>query len=84
MTIKAYGETEAQIRAELLVLETQVTNLNSEEMERNKVTTNEDLQDSLSAELWGSCSIPNQDITEDEFTHYMKEPIVYKNHDPLI
>ncbi|CAG8556715.1 18944_t:CDS:2 [Dentiscutata erythropus] len=30
---------------------TQITNLNSEETERNLVTTNENLQDSLSAEL---------------------------------
>ncbi|CAG8730932.1 22168_t:CDS:2, partial [Racocetra persica] len=52
-----------------------VTSSNSEEMERNKVTTNEDLQDSLSAKLWRSCSISDQDVTEDEFTHYMKEPI---------
>ncbi|CAG8786393.1 4275_t:CDS:1, partial [Racocetra fulgida] len=63
---------------------TQSTNSNnSEEMERNLVTTNEDLQDSLSAELWGSCSIPSQDITENKFTRYMKEPIAHKNQDPL-
>ncbi|CAG8777400.1 14002_t:CDS:1, partial [Racocetra fulgida] len=74
--------TEAQIRTELLVLEAQVTNSNSGEMERNLVTTNEDFQDSLSAKLWGSCSIPDQDVTEDEFTRYMKEPIAYKNQDP--
>ncbi|CAG8461793.1 1882_t:CDS:2 [Dentiscutata heterogama] len=64
VTIQEKKETEAQIRAELLVLETQVTNSNSEEIERNLVTTNKDLQDSLSAELWGSCSISDQDLLE--------------------
>ncbi|CAG8813301.1 7253_t:CDS:1, partial [Racocetra persica] len=40
---------------------------------KSLVTINEDPQDSLSAELWESLSISNNDINEDEFTQYMKE-----------
>ncbi|CAG8637021.1 4574_t:CDS:2 [Dentiscutata erythropus] len=68
-TIQEQKETEDQIHTKLLSLKYQLTDLNNnEETERNLVTTNEDSQDSLSAELWGLCSIPDQDITEDEFT----------------
>ncbi|CAG8495910.1 5399_t:CDS:2 [Racocetra fulgida] len=52
-------------------------------MEGNLVTINEDSQDSLNAELWELCSIPDQATTKDEFTRYMKEQIAHKNQDPL-
>ncbi|CAG8560488.1 3157_t:CDS:2 [Dentiscutata erythropus] len=73
-TIQERKETEDKIRAELLLLENQLTiSNNNEEVEENLVPTNEDPQDSLSAELWGLCSMPNKDVTVDEFTRYMKE-----------
>ncbi|CAG8601053.1 9864_t:CDS:1, partial [Cetraspora pellucida] len=77
-------ETKTQIHTELLVLKTQATNLNSEEMKRNLVTTSEDHQNLLSVELWESYSISDQDVTKDAFTCYIKEPIAHKNHDPLM
>ncbi|CAG8613319.1 17172_t:CDS:2, partial [Cetraspora pellucida] len=89
-TIPEREQTEAQIRAELLLLKTQLDDSNSNEnIERssvilNEVTLNEDPQDSLSAELWGSCSIPDHVFTENEFTRYMKEQIAHKNQNPLI
>ncbi|CAG8593629.1 9891_t:CDS:2, partial [Racocetra persica] len=55
---KGHEQTEAQIRAELLLLKTQLDDSNSNEnIERssiilNEVTLNKDPQDSLSAELW--------------------------------
>ncbi|CAG8716785.1 8178_t:CDS:1, partial [Dentiscutata erythropus] len=83
-TVQEQKKTKDRIRTELLSLETHlIDSNNNEETERNLVTTNEDSQDSLSAELWELCSIPNQDITEDEFTCYMKEQIAHKNEDPL-
>ncbi|CAG8805729.1 3372_t:CDS:2, partial [Racocetra persica] len=89
-TIPEQEQTEAQIRAELLLLKTQLDDSNSNENIKkssvilNEVTLNEDPQDSLSAELWESCSIPDHVFTEDEFTRYMKEQIAHKNQNPLI
>ncbi|CAG8667137.1 2215_t:CDS:2 [Cetraspora pellucida] len=84
-TIQEREKTEAQIRTELLLLEAQLNNSsNNEEIEKSSVILNEDPQDSLSAELWGSCLIPDNIFTEDEFTRYMKEQIAHKNQNPLI
>ncbi|CAG8679302.1 8195_t:CDS:2, partial [Racocetra fulgida] len=58
-TAQEREETEAQVRAELSLLEDQVTVSNNTEIERNSVTINDDFQDSLSAELWGTLSIPD-------------------------
>ncbi|CAG8805026.1 5518_t:CDS:2, partial [Racocetra persica] len=77
-------ETEAQIYAKLSLLETQLNVLNNIEVERSTVTINEDPQDSLSAKLWGSLSLPNNITAEDEFTQYMKELLAHKNKNPLI
>ncbi|CAG8464315.1 8800_t:CDS:2 [Cetraspora pellucida] len=82
-TAQEHEETEAQVRAELSLLEDQVTVSNNIEIERSSVTINDDFQDSLSAELWGTLSIPDNVITHDEFTRYMKEPIAHKNQNLL-
>ncbi|CAG8635723.1 7154_t:CDS:2, partial [Racocetra persica] len=50
-TYQEQKETEAQIHAKLSLLETQVYVSSNLEVERSLVTINEDLQDSLSAEL---------------------------------
>ncbi|CAG8762089.1 23661_t:CDS:2, partial [Dentiscutata erythropus] len=53
-TVQEREDTEAQIRTELSLLKSQLTNSNNnEEIEKNSVNINEDPQDSLSAELWG-------------------------------
>ncbi|CAG8802261.1 22054_t:CDS:1, partial [Racocetra persica] len=68
-TVQEQEDTEAQIRTELSLLKSQLTNSNNnEEIEKNSVNINEDPQDSLSAELWRSFSISDQATTEDEFT----------------
>ncbi|CAG8451502.1 6231_t:CDS:2 [Cetraspora pellucida] len=75
--------TEAQIRAELSILEAQFRQ-NNDKIEAC-ITTEEEEYDSLSAELWGSLSTPTpQTITEDELTKYLKEQIAHKSQDPLI
>ncbi|CAG8534645.1 8138_t:CDS:2 [Racocetra fulgida] len=57
-TDQKWEETEAQIRAKLLLLETQVNVSSNLEVERSLVTINEDPQDSLSAKLWDYCQCP--------------------------
>ncbi|CAG8569481.1 6895_t:CDS:2, partial [Scutellospora calospora] len=68
--------TEAQIRAELLILEAQFrqNNDNTEAC----ITTEEEEYDSLSAELWSSLSTPTTQTKNSPCTRFSKHDIILK------